>query len=84
MMPPPAEMKRKSSTEASAKQEPVNLLAQAKLTGPQKHINRLDAVARATGGPSASANAAEKAQLEKKQMMQMAALGGIVGKSSNQ
>lgn len=66
-MPSPAEMKRKPSTEAAAqKQEPVNLLAQAKMTGPQKHINRLDAVARATGGPTASANAAEKAQLEKK------------------
>jgi hypothetical protein len=53
MMPPPAEMKRRPSTEAAAKQEPLNLLAQAKLTGPQKHINRLDAVARATGGATA-------------------------------
>lgn len=66
MMPPPADMKRRPSVEANKQEQPVNLLTQAKMTGPQKSINRLDAVQRATGGPAASANAAEKAQQEKK------------------
>ncbi|CDW74297.1 UNKNOWN [Stylonychia lemnae] len=57
-----------------------NLLEQAKQGGPQKHINRLEALERygkSKGGP---VNGAQNQQVnEKKNLAQMAALGNFVG-----